>query len=223
MVAKTEHKYGDRYGKLTVLHEVPVSDRRTEHGTRREFILRCDCGIVIQKPLKDVLSGKHVSCGCHGIEARRASTTTHGMSDSKPYKSWAHMKERCTKPNADYYEMYGGRGISYDPRWESFSEFWLDMGSTYQDGLEIDRIDPDGNYVKSNCRWATESLQGFNQRKRVTNTSGRTGVYASATGSWWAEIQEAGKTVHLGTFPSFEDACNARSVAELRIYGFTKT
>lgn len=133
------------------------------------------------------------------------------------------MKERCDSPDAAYYENYGGRGITYDPRWAKFSVFWGDMCEGYQEDLELDRIDPDGNYSKENCRWATESMQGFNQRRRKTNTTGRTGVYkAHSHASWWAEIQVFGQTKHLGTFHSFEEACEARTQAEIRVYGFAK-
>lgn len=223
MVAKTLHEPGTKFFMLTLLSEVPVSARRSEGGHRREFMFACDCGKIVQKPIKDVLTGHHVSCGCHGKRARLEACTSHGMSGTKQYKAWCHMRERCDNPNADFYEDYGGRGVSYDPRWVSFQCFWDDMGETYSDGLEIDRIDPNGDYHKGNCRWATESMQAFNQRRRSTNTTGRTGVYKSATsGSWWAEIRENGANVHLGTFRDFQAACDARADAEKRIYGFTK-
>jgi hypothetical protein len=223
MVQASKIAGGERFGKVTVICEVPVCARRSENGQRREFILLCDCGKIFQAPLKAYLSGRSVSCGCHGKDARRNSTTTHGLSNTKQYRAWEHMKDRCDNPNSAYFKDYGGRGISYDPDWALFANFWRDVGGEYEDGLEIDRIHPDGNYNKENCRWVSESLQAFNQRQRSTNTSGRTGVYKSRTeGSWWAEIREMGKTKRLGTFHSFEEACDARSAAELRVYGCMK-
>lgn len=215
---------GAKFGMVTVLFEVPVADRKTEGGKRREFAMACDCGTLLFAPIKQYLTGRSVSCGCHGRRARLASSTTHGMSNSKPYTSWRHMKERCDTRTSTYYADYGGRGITYTPSWVSFDAFWDDMGSSYSEGLELDRVDVNGNYGPTNCRWATESLQAYNKRKHVTNTSGRTGVYKSAApGSWWAEIQDSGATKWLGTFRSFDAACAARRTAELQIYGQTKS
>lgn len=223
MPARTRIEEGQVFGKLMVMREVLAHERVSESGTRREFILQCECGNVIQRPLKEYISGRYVSCGCHGKEARAKSVTTHGMSKSRPYKSWRHMKERCNNPKSAYFKDYGGRGITYPPEWNSFDAFWGDMGDGYRDGLEIDRIDPNESYSKNNCRWSNESVQGFNQRVRITNSTGRTGVYkCRGKEKWWAEIQKNGRTLWLGAFTRFEDACLARTEAELEIYGTTK-
>ena len=79
------------------------------------------------------------------------------------YKSWAAMKTRCNNPNHNRYVIYGGRGISYDPRWESFINFSQDMGER-PTGLTLDRIDVEGDYCLSNCRWADYSTQNANKR-----------------------------------------------------------
>lgn len=222
MGRKREIAPGDVFGRMTVVMEVPRSLRLTEGGRRREFILICSCGTRVQRPIKEYLSGRHVSCGCAGAESRIKAVTTHGMSGTRVYKVWAKMRERCDNPKSQYYGDYGGRGISYAPEWANFSKFWEDMGPTYRPGLELDRVDPNDGYCVENCRWVTEDVQAFNQRVRSTNTSGRTGVYKSRAGTWWAEIQREGKTDYLGTFRSFEDACSARSKAEMDVYGFTK-
>ena len=221
---RKEYGVGDTFGLMTVLREVETWERRTEGGMRREFILQCACGTVIQRPLKDYITGRYISCGCHGAQARRRSTTTHGMSGTRPYRTWRHMVERCDNPHSTYYKDYGGRGITYPTKWATFRGFWDDMHIGYSDDLELDRVDPLKDYSKHNCRWSTESVQGFNQRRRVTNTSGRTGVYKSnAPGSWWAEIRKDGQTIFLGTFHSFEEACAARELAEIEVYGFSKS
>ena len=73
------------------------------------------------------------------------------------------MKTRCNNPKHKGYENYGGRGITYDPAWEKFSNFLADMGSK-PDGLTIERVDNELDYTKSNCRWATRADQNRNKR-----------------------------------------------------------
>lgn len=87
----------------------------------------------------------------------------HGMAGTPTYRTWANMKERCNRPDNKNYENYGGRGISYDPRWESFSEFFSDMG-TRPDGLTLERIDVNGPYTKDNCKWDDKTAQSRNRR-----------------------------------------------------------
>ena len=99
--------------------------------------------------------------------------TTHGMAKSKTYNSWLNMKNRCNDPSHNRYHLYGGRGISYDPRWESFENFYEDMGVCPED-MSLDRIDVNGNYCKDNCRWTTDIQQANNKRNNIliTNENG---------------------------------------------------
>ena len=90
-------------------------------------------------------------------------STIGELYQGREYHSWNSMKNRCNNPNLKEYKNYGGRGISYDPRWEDFREFYKDMGKR-PEGTTLDRIDVDKNYCKENCRWATREQQQHNLR-----------------------------------------------------------
>ena len=86
------------------------------------------------------------------------------MSNTRPYKIWRGMKDRCNRKNNTRFNYYGGRGITYDPRWEDFNSFWEDMKDGYSDHLTLDRKDNNKGYFKENCRWATQTTQLRNKR-----------------------------------------------------------
>lgn len=207
---------GSVFGRLTVKENLP-----TENG-RSVVLAECSCGNHLKVKTRGLVSGKTKSCGCLKRDRLLEVNTKHGMAGTRFYKIWRHMKERCDSPKSQYYNDYGGRGISYEPKWSDFVVFMEDMYNGYNDSLELDRIDPNGNYCKDNCQWATESHQAFNQRKRKTNTSGRTGVYQKKDGKYWAEIQNNGNTEWIGTFLTFEEAVKVREDKELEYYGFVK-
>lgn len=87
---------------------------------------------------------------------------------AKPlYGVWSNLRQRCNNPKTINYKYYGGRGITCDPRWDSYDAFLEDMGPSFQSGLTLDRIDVDGNYCKENCRWATRLEQGANRKRMM--------------------------------------------------------
>lgn len=138
----------------------------------------------------------------------------HGMTPRGVYNStyftWAQMKQRCTNPKHDRYANYGGRGISYDPRWEDYQEFYADMGERPQN-LTLGRLENDKDYYKDNCSWQTYEVQSFIRSVRADNSSGMTGVsWKSANKKWMARVTIRGIEYVLYYGKSFEEACLAR-------------
>jgi hypothetical protein len=154
----TKHlpKIGTRFGRLVVWHPLFMRHQKPF------FRCVCDCGNYHDTDIYSVINGKTSSCGCYQKEA----PITHGQAYSPTYHSWQHIKQRCSDPNFPNFKDYGGRGVSYCARWESFENFLEDMGER-PDGKTIDREDVDGNYTPDNCRWATSEEQARNKRNTV--------------------------------------------------------
>jgi hypothetical protein len=130
------------------------------HNGKHAWLCFCSCGgdkIISGQSLR---AGKTNSCGCQQL----GSVTKHGLRYTKLYDVWRSMKYRCDNPNRESYPNYGGRGITYDPRWKDFMTFYADVKDIYVEGLSIDRIDNDGNYTKDNVRFATPLEQTINRR-----------------------------------------------------------
>lgn len=161
-----EVKVGDRYGRLTVIADLP--------GYPRKVRCKCDCGSVVDKWLSNLRNtgsrGKDTGCGCVRREITVARNTSHGLSGSPEFKVWCGMRKRCLNPKAKSYSDYGGRGIVICKRWGSFKVFMDDMGKRPGPEYSIERLDPNGNYCKKNCKWATKRDQNRNTRvsRRVT-------------------------------------------------------
>ena len=104
----------------------------------------------------------------------KVGEVTHGMRKSKVYNVWCLMKQRCLNPNNKSYPNYGGRGIQVCDRWLEFANFYEDMGKP-SDGMTLERIDNNGNYDPTNCKWATRKEQSNNQQHtRLIEFNGET-------------------------------------------------
>lgn len=121
------------------------------------------------------------------------SKERHGLHKSRTYDIWQAMRQRVHNPKRRGHELYGGRGITIDPRWDSFTAFLEDMGEC-PPLHSLDRKDPNGNYCKDNCQWATGTEQQRNRRDNIKLT------FKDQTKSIWDWAEETG--INVGTIDS---------------------
>lgn len=152
---------GQRFGRLVVLE-------RASNGKHGDIVYRCkcDCGTIKEVTATHLRSGASKSCGCLRKEVTQKNKTIHGMKRTRLYNIWVAMKRRCS-PSCDkrVYDRYYGREIRVCNEWKTdFSVFakWA-LNNGYSDELSIDRINNDGNYEPSNCRWVSMEDQCNNR------------------------------------------------------------
>jgi hypothetical protein len=169
---------GKRFGSLLVLG---MYDEIITKQTK--WVCLCDCGFYTVSFGFTLKSGDSKSCGCAAANKSKerwlnatdemrlersinAPSAKHRLSKHVLFRIWGDMKQRCFNENNKFYHQYGGRGIKVCARWLEFKNFFEDMESGYEKGLQIGRINNDDGYHKDNCRWETRKQ---NQRNR-TNT-----------------------------------------------------
>lgn len=173
---------GQRFGRLRVIEQTAERKNR-----RVVWKCVCDCGNECYIVSRSLISGATKSCGCFMQESRGKSRITHHKSNEKIYLTWQSMRKRCESPNNKNFTDYGGRGIKVCEEWRNDFQAFYDwaMANGYADNLTIDRIDVNGNYEPSNCRWVSRKIQSNNRRNNVYLTyKGET-----HTISEWGEIK----------------------------------
>lgn len=149
-------RVGEVYGKLTV---IMVGQRPLAY--RYMAVCICSCSRkIVRVRFESLKAGITVSCGCF----HREVMLKHGMSKSLHYGRWQHMMRRCNDSSHPKYKDYGGRGIKVCPEWHDIRVYCEQLPEGYREGMELDRIDNDGDYHPSNVRWATKSVNCDNRR-----------------------------------------------------------
>lgn len=163
-MAKLIDLTGRRFGRLVVVK------RSKNNGKLPMWLCKCDCGKEI-----DVcgcnLRTKHTrSCGCVRKETTAKRSIKHGMSKNPLFGAWNTMRQRCLNPKNHKYKNYGGRGIKVCQEWQDSFQAFYDHVSQLphfgENGYSLDRIKNDGNYEPNNVRWASDTEQANNRRKR---------------------------------------------------------
>lgn len=158
-MAKMHDLTGQRFGETTVM---AFHGREDNARKRIQWLCRCDCGTEHVARAENLKSGNTSSCG--HLHSGGRPVERHGHHASPTYATWEHVVQRCTNPNNDKWDLYGGAGVTVCDRWrDSFVAFLEDMGERPEE-TSLDRIDPDKGYEPKNCRWATILEQNRNLR-----------------------------------------------------------
>lgn len=175
--------------RLTLIKELPRERGKNGRLLGKRGLFKCECGNEKDILLYSVRSNRTKSCGCFGVEKlvkwNKDNNTTHGLSKHSLKRVRDSIKYRCYNPNGINYHRYGGRGITICDEWlnslEVFATWALNNG--WKKGLQIDRIDNDGNYEPNNCRFVTSAVNNQNKSNNVLNLKEARAIYYSEMGN----------------------------------------
>ena len=190
---------------LGMMFPTEGSKRKTKFG-----VYKCGfCETNFKANTYDINRGYIKSCGCYQKRRVRESSKTHGLRNSRLYGIWLKLKYRVLNPKNKNYMDYGGRGVKVCDEWldvQNFYDWAMSNGYEENKGLSIDRIDNNGNYEPSNCRWVTQIIQSRNQRIRTNNKSRYKGVcFKKDKNKYIAQIGINKKQIYLGSFSTAEE------------------
>lgn len=177
---------GKQFGRLTV-----IAYAGTNKYHSRIWECKCVCGNTKIIDGRSLRTGSTRSCGCLNDEVRHGvgvipNRTTHGMSNTRLYRTWKSMRNRCNNPNNKYYYCYGGKGIRVCDEWNVFENFqnWALMNG-YTESMTIERIDTSKNYEPQNCTWIKMDEQSKNKSSnRIVTINGETHIISE-----WCKIK----------------------------------
>jgi hypothetical protein len=170
MKNKKNIEKGSKIGECIFIKELesqifPKTEISKRIRTRRIGLFYCNCGNKFKADISLVKKGNTKSCGCLFKQtSKEPKKITHGQTYHPLYNIWVGMIRRCGLESSNSYKYYGKRGITVVKEWYDINNFIKDMYSNYKKGLQLDRIDVNGNYEPSNCRWVTPKIQANNKR-----------------------------------------------------------
>ena len=208
---------GQKFGQLIVIEFSHIGKSRHSY-----WLCRCDCGNKTIVARGNLVGNKTKSCGCLRKETSKNKSTKHGLRYCPLYSVWNDMIHRCYNPKCKNYLYYGKRGIAVCDEWRiSLENFikWAEANG-YKENLEIDRINNDGDYEPTNCRWIMRKQNNWNRGKYSTNKSGYKGVSLhKKTGKWQVKITKNGQSYFLGLFDDVIDAAHVYDKKARELFG----
>ena len=218
---KKEEKIKEDLLKPILIEDLGFLFPNENSKSRARFgIYKCGlCGEEFKTQTSSIKNGSTKSCGCYHKK--------HGLRNTILYRIWRDIKSRTLNSKYKRYSDYGGRGITICEEWKNdfvpFYNWAMLNGYEENKGLSIDRIDNDGNYEPSNCRWTTKTIQSRNRRIRKNNKSGYKGVsFVKDRNKYRSYICVNGKQIHLGYFLTIEEGAIAYNnyIIENNLEGF---
>lgn len=198
---------GKKFGRLLV-----INYHSTSKKGKAKWLCRCDCGKHSVVQSGNLVSGHTQSCGC--VRKHSPGYDSNGK-QTRIYRIWSQMKDRCRNKKNDHFIYYGGKGVVVCEEWLDFAVFheWA-VTNGYSDDLTIDRINPSGNYEPKNCRWATRQEQMVNRSvKKGTGVN-----WEKRRNKWRARLSFKGKEVLSRNFDKYEDAVFAVEAARAKYH-----
>lgn len=162
MKKKYDDSKGAKYGKLTI---IKTYYKEMKNRERKFALCKCDCGNITEVRFDCLTNNNTQSCGCMNTIDREKPNS---IRKHKLYRVYYSVKERCYNERNKAYKYYGGRGIKMCDEWLKYENFlsWA-LTHRYEEGLQLDRIDCNGNYEPNNCRWVDSSTNNYNKRNNI--------------------------------------------------------